>query len=81
MPNWSEMDLMQVDLRALTPEQRGELYGEVRRRARIERAQVLREGGAWLRRVWQQFKKRRTYEQVSAHAPRGPLDLIFGGRV
>lgn len=81
MPNWSEMDLMQVDLRALTPEQRGELYGEVRRRARIERAQVLREGGAWLRSVWRQFKKRRTYERVQADAPRGPLDLIFGGRV
>ena len=81
MPNWSEMDLMQVDLRTLPPEQRGELYAEVRRRARIERAQVLREGGAWLRSVWQQFKKRRTYERVQAHAPRGPIDLIFGGRV
>jgi hypothetical protein len=81
MPNWSEMDLMQVDQATLSPEQRGELYAKVRRRARIERAQVLREGGAWLRRVWQQFKKRRTYERVPAHAPRGPLDLIFGGRI
>ena len=81
MPNWSEMDLTQVDLRALPPEQRGELHAEVRRRALIERAQVLREGGAWLRRVWQRFKKRHTYERVQAHAPRGPLDLVFGGRV
>ena len=81
MPNWSEMDLTTVDLRSLPPEQRGELHAEVQRRARIERAQVLREGGAWLRRLWQQFKKRRAYERVPAHAPRGPLDLMFGGRI
>jgi len=81
MPNWGEMDLMQVDLRTLPPEQRGELYAEVQRRARIERAQVLRDGGAWLHSVWQQLKKRRTYERVQAHAPRGPLDLMFGGRI
>jgi hypothetical protein len=81
MPNWSEMDLMQVDLRALPPEQRGELYAEVKRRARIERAQVLRAGGAWLRRVWQRSKQRRSHVRVQMHEPRGPLDLIFGGRV
>ena len=81
MPNWSEMDLTQVDQATLSPEQRGELYAEVKRRARSERVRVLREAGAWLRRVWRQFKKRRAYERMPAHAPRGPLDLMFGGRI
>ena len=46
MPNWSEMDLTKVDLRALPPEQRGELHAEVQRRARIERALALARGCA-----------------------------------
>jgi hypothetical protein len=81
MPNWSEMDLTQVDQATLSPEQRGELYAEVKRRARIERAQVLHEAGAWLRRVWQRSKQRHSHAREQMHEPRGPLDLIFGGRV
>jgi len=84
MPNWSEMDLFQVDLAALSAEQRGELHAEVKRRARIEQAKAMREAIAWLGRMWKQSRKqprtRHTRGWEHAHTPRGALDLIFGGR-
>jgi hypothetical protein len=79
MSNWSEMDLSQVDLANLSVEDRQALHSEVERRARLERAGVLRAGFAWLRRIlWP--SRPRTHSQVYAPVPRGPLDLIFGGR-
>lgn len=86
MPNWNEVDLLKVDLATLAPEQRGELHAEVQRRARIERAQVLRgivaRVRAWLRGSPHHSSKRRPARSVPAYdTPRGPLDLIFGGRI
>jgi len=79
MSNWSEVDLLQVDLASLSAEDRQALHAEVERRARLERASVLRAGFAWLRRIlWP--SRRRTRGQVYVPVPRGPLDLIFGGR-
>ena len=80
MPNWSEMDLMQVDLAALSAEHRHGLYAEVERRARLERAQVLREGFAAGCAALCGSRGGRVRRQVYAPVPRGPLDLIFGGR-
>ncbi len=39
MRNWNEVDLLQVDLAALSAEDRHGLYAEVERRARRERTQ------------------------------------------
>ena len=79
MSNWSEVDLLQVDLANLSAEDRQALRAEVERRARLERASVLRAGVAWLRRIlWP--SRPRTRGQVYVPVPRGPLDLIFGGR-
>ena len=80
MSNWSEVNLLQVDLANLLAEDRQALHAEVRRRAHLERAKVLRDSFAWLRRVLWQPSRPRTHRQVYASAPRGPLDLIFGGR-
>ena len=80
MRNWSEADLLQVDLATLSAEDREALHAEVKRRASRERSQVLRDGIAWLRRILRQPKRQRTRRQAYMPAPRGPLDLIFGGR-
>ena len=80
MRNWNEVDLLQVDLANLSAEDRHGLYAEVRRRARRERTRVLRDGFAWLRRILWQPRRPRNRRQVYAPVPRGPLDLIFGGR-
>lgn len=80
MRNWNEVDLLQIDLAALSAEDRHGLYAEVERRARRERTRVLRDGFAWLRRTLWQPRRPRNRRQVYAPVPRGPLDLIFGGR-
>ena len=80
MRNWNEVDLLQIDLAALSAEDRHGLYAEVERRARRERTRVLRDGFAWLRRTLWQPRRLRNRRQVYAPVPRGPLDLIFGGR-
>ena len=80
MPNWSEMDLMQVDLRALPPEQRGELFAEVERRARIERALVLRGLAAWVRK-WLRGPAGRRRREAESYAPSHKQPLFFGGRI
>jgi hypothetical protein len=80
MRNWSEMDLSQIDLATLPGGDREALHAEVKRRAHCERSRVLRDGIAWLRRVLLQPKRSRGRGQVYAPIPRGPLDLIFGGR-
>jgi hypothetical protein len=80
MRNWSEVDLLKVDLAALSGEDRDGLYAEVERRARREQARVLRDGFAWLRRILWQPRRRPIRRQAYAPVPRGPLDLIFGGR-
>ena len=80
MSNWSEVNLLQVDLANLSAEDRQALHAEVQRRAHLERGKVLRDGFAWLRRILWQPSRPRAHRQVYASAPRGPLDLIFGGR-
>jgi hypothetical protein len=80
MRNWSEADLTQVDLATLSAEDRHGLYAEVERRARSDRARALREAVTWLRRVVWQPKQPRSRDRVYVPEPRGPLDLIFGGR-
>jgi hypothetical protein len=80
MRNWSELDLSKVDLAALSAEDRDGLYAEVKRRARVERAKALRDGFAWLRRFFAQPRRRPARTQAYAPLPRGPRDLIFGGR-
>ena len=80
MSNWSEVNLLQVDLANLSAEDRQALHAEVQRRAHLERGKVLRDGFAWLRRILWQPSRPRTHRQVYASAPRGPLDIIFGGR-
>jgi hypothetical protein len=80
MRNWSEVDLSKVDLATLSAEDRHGLYAEVERRARRERTRALREVFAWLRRSLGHPQRRRGCSQVYVPVPRGPLDLIFGGR-
>jgi hypothetical protein len=80
MRNWREVDLLQVELAALSARDREALHAEVKRRAHRERSKVWRAGMAWLRRILWQPKRPRSRDRVYAPAPRGPLDLIFGGR-
>jgi hypothetical protein len=80
MRNWSELDLSQVDLAALSAEDRDGLYAEVKRRAHVERAKALRDSFAWLRRIFWQPRRRPNQTHAYAPVPRGPRDLIFGGR-
>jgi hypothetical protein len=79
MPNWSEMDLTQIDLATLPPEQRGELHAEVHRRARIERAQVLRGVVAWVR-DWLRGSADSRRHEAQSYAPSQKQPLYFGGR-
>jgi hypothetical protein len=81
MRNWSEVDLWKVDLATLSAADREALHAEVRRRAHRERSRVLRDGIAWLRRILRQPKRRGGRGPAYTPTPRGPLDLIFGGRV
>jgi hypothetical protein len=81
MRNWSELDLSKVDLAALSAEDRDGLYAEVKRRAHVERAKALRDSFAWLRRIFWQPRRRPDRTHPYAPVPRGPRDLIFGGRV
>jgi hypothetical protein len=81
MRNWSKVDLSKVDLAALSAEDRDGLYAEVKRRAHVERAKALRDSFGWLRRIFWQPRRRPDRTQAYAAAPRGPRDLIFGGRV
>jgi hypothetical protein len=80
MRNWSEVDLWTVDLATLSAADREALHAEVKRRAHRERTKVLRGGIAWLCRVFRQPRRRRGHSRAYAPVPRGPLDLIFGGR-
>ena len=80
MPNWSEMDLTKVDLTTLPPEQRGDLHAEVQRRARIERALVLR-GIAARVRDWLRGRADRRQREAQTYAPSHKQPLFFGGRI
>ena len=81
MRNWNEVDLLQVDL--ASPVGGGPCTGCTRRSSGVRVAsgrKVLRDGFAWLRRTLWQPRRPRNRRQVYAPVPRGPLDLIFGGR-
>ena len=70
MRNWNEVDLLQIDLAALSAEDRHGLYAEVERRARRERTRVLRDGFALLRRTLWQPRRPRNRRHVYAPVPR-----------